>query len=135
MVKIAGGVPKFIKLKPNKNDPNESWSIDFDELESLKSPKLKAIIINNPNNPLGKIFTEVEIQKFADFCESANIICISDEVYEHLVYKPKRHIRIASLPGMFERTVSVYSAGKTWSGKFSSIFSILFIYMGKSNSS
>ena len=116
MVKLAGGVPKFIKLKPNENDPNEPWTIDFNELDSLKSPKLKAIIINNPNNPLGKIFTLEEMQKFADFCKSANIICISDEVYEHLVYKPKKHIRIAALLGMFERTISVYSAGKTWSG-------------------
>ena len=67
---------------------------------------LKSIILNNPNNPLGKVYTKSELSQLAKFCIEMNIVCISDEVYEHLVYNPLEHIRIASIDGMFDRTVT-----------------------------
>lgn len=73
------------------------------------------IILNNPNNPLGKVWSQAELEKLAEICIRRDILCISDEVYEHLVYAPQKMIRIASFPGMWERTITIGSAGKTWS--------------------
>ena len=88
------------------------------------------IFINNPNNPLGKVslylaidsiactykvFNQAELEALAEICIRRDILCISDEVYEHLVYAPQEHLRIGSLPGMWERTITIGSAGKTWS--------------------
>jgi len=116
MVRYAGGVCKYIPLTPAgvENTAND-WKLDMEKLESLVSPKTKMIFFNNPNNPLGKVFSPEECQVMADFCIKHDIICIADEVYEHLVYKPLEHIRIAALPGMYERTITIGSAGKTWS--------------------
>lgn len=68
--------------------------LDKDELEGLFNSKTKAIILNTPNNPLGKVFTEAELTQIADLCKKWNVLCISDEVYEWIVYKPHKHIRI-----------------------------------------
>nr|AMH84309.1 ascarylose C [Monochamus alternatus] len=118
LIKIAGGVPKFVALKPkSKTDGISSsadWVFDPKELESLFNSKTKAIILNTPNNPLGKVFDLSELTLIADLCKKWNVLCISDEVYEFMVYKPNEHIRIASLPGMWERTVTIGSAGKTF---------------------
>ena len=77
--------------------------------------KTKAIIYNNPNNPLGKVYSRDEIQMIADLCIKNNVLCISDDVYEHMVFDNAEMIRIATLPGMWERTVTIGSAGKTFS--------------------
>ncbi|KAJ8936108.1 hypothetical protein NQ318_022930 [Aromia moschata] len=116
LIKIAGGVTKFIALKPKQSRINSSadFVLDQKELENLFTEKTKAIILNTPNNPLGKVFDISELNFIADLCKKWNVICISDEVYEWMVYKPKEHIRIASLPGMWERTVTIGSAGKTF---------------------
>lgn len=116
MVKYAGGVCKFIPLAPTgvTNTAND-WKLDMDKLESLVTPKTKVLFFNTPNNPLGKVFSLQECQAIADFCIKHDIICISDEVYEHLVYEPQKHIRIGSLEGMYDRTITIGSAGKTWS--------------------
>lgn len=119
MVKYAGGVPRYIALKPKNTNKSVLSSADFvldrDELEKLFNPKTKAIILNTPNNPLGKVFTRDELTHIADLCKKHNVLCISDEVYEWMVYKPHEHIRIATLPGMWERTITIGSAGKTFS--------------------
>lgn len=116
MVSYAGGTPKFIPLAPAGNDNTANdWKLDMDKLESLITPKTKMIFFNNPNNPLGKVYTMEECQAIADFCIRHDIICIADEVYEHLAYSPQQHIRIGNLPGMYERTITMGSAGKTWS--------------------
>ncbi|KAJ8980217.1 hypothetical protein NQ317_010213 [Molorchus minor] len=119
MVKYAGGVPRFIPLRMksggSKVCTSADWVLDKDELENLFNAKTKAIILNTPNNPLGKVFTEKELNQIADLCKKWNVLCISDEVYEWIVYEPNRHIRIATLPGMWERTITIGSAGKTFS--------------------
>nr|CAI5839730.1 unnamed protein product [Callosobruchus analis] len=120
MVKYAGGVPKFIPLRL-KNEvkgrlpSSADYVLDPEELESMFNSKTKIIILNTPNNPLGKVFTEKELTHIADLCKKWNVLCISDEVYEWLTFKPNKHIRIATLPGMWERTLTIGSAGKTFS--------------------
>lgn len=119
MVRTVKGVPVFIPLRPRKpaggKMMSSDWVLDPDELASKFNSKTKAIIINTPHNPLGKVFTEKELTMIADLCKKWNVLCISDEVYEHLVYKPYKHIRIATFPGMWERTITIGSAGKTFS--------------------
>nr|CAD7590748.1 unnamed protein product [Timema genevievae] len=118
MVKAAGGVPRLIPLRPKKTSGSISsgdWVLDKDELTGLFNAKTKAIILNTPHNPLGKVFTRQELEVIADLCKKWNVLCIADEVYEWLVYKPYKHIRIATLPDMWDRTVTIGSAGKTFS--------------------
>ncbi|XP_055696283.1 kynurenine aminotransferase isoform X1 [Lutzomyia longipalpis] len=118
MVKAAGGVPRFIPLKPAKSGGEISagdWVLDEKELEGLFNSKTKAIILNTPHNPLGKVFTRQELEVIANLCKKWNVLCIADEVYEWMVFEPYEHIRICTLPGMWERTVTVGSAGKTFS--------------------
>ncbi|GBP79957.1 Kynurenine--oxoglutarate transaminase 3 [Eumeta japonica] len=118
MIRQAGGTPKFIALQPKNDGHNISsadWVLDEAKLKSLFNEKTKMIILNTPHNPLGKVFTQKEIELIADLCKKHNVLCLSDEVYEWMVYEPNKHIRIASLPGMWERTITVGSAGKTFS--------------------
>lgn len=119
MVRYAGGIPRFIPLRlknvEGRLPTSADWVLDKDELEGLFNEKTKSIIINTPNNPLGKVFTEEELTHIANLCKKWNTLCISDEVYEWIVYKPNKHIRIASLPDMWERTITIGSAGKTFS--------------------
>ncbi|MGH0176498.1 UNVERIFIED_CONTAM: hypothetical protein FKN15_072875 [Acipenser sinensis] len=89
--------------------------LDPDELASKFNSRTKGIIINTPNNPIGKIFTKEELQVIADLCIKHDTLCFSDEVYEWLVYSGHKHVKIATLPGMWERTVTIGSAGKTFS--------------------
>jgi len=117
MVKVAGGIPRFISLSPKGTTSNSSadWELDPNELESLFNPKTKAIIYNNPNNPLGKVYQKQEIEMIADLCKKHKVLCISDDVYEHMVFDGNEMLRIATLPGMWERTITIGSAGKTFS--------------------
>ncbi|XP_025417824.1 kynurenine--oxoglutarate transaminase 3-like isoform X1 [Sipha flava] len=119
MIRTAGGTPRFIPLrntKPNaKVSHSSDWKLDPEELASLFNAKTKLIIINTPHNPLGKVFDYEELNMIADLAKKHNVLVISDEVYEWLVYEPTKHIRIASLPGMWERTITIGSAGKTFS--------------------
>ncbi|XP_041049496.1 kynurenine--oxoglutarate transaminase 1-like isoform X2 [Carcharodon carcharias] len=119
MVRMAGGHPVCILLHPKPVSgrlmTSADWVLDPAELSSKFSKRTKAIVINTPNNPLGKVFKREELQMIADLCVKHNVLCISDEVYEWLVYDANEHVRIASLPGMWERTITVGSAGKTFS--------------------
>ncbi|XP_061928982.1 kynurenine aminotransferase isoform X1 [Apis cerana] len=118
IVKCAGGIPRFIALKPKRtNGPLSSadWIFDKEELESLFNEKTKGIIVNTPHNPLGKVFTLDELQFIANLAKKWNTLVVADEVYEWLVYEPYKHIRIATLPDMYERTITIGSAGKTFS--------------------
>jgi kynurenine---oxoglutarate transaminase / cysteine-S-conjugate beta-lyase / glutamine---phenylpyruvate transaminase len=120
MAVSAGGVCKFVPLKPKLGQTSggltstADWGWDDNELEAAFTSKTKVIIINCPNNPLGKVYTQQELEKIAELCIRHNVICISDEVYEHITYD-RKHLRIATLPGMWERTITVGSAGKTFS--------------------
>ncbi|MGB1250924.1 MAG: methionine aminotransferase [Candidatus Promineifilaceae bacterium] len=108
-VEFAGGVPRYYTLRA------PDWSIDPDALEALFSDKTKVIIINSPHNPSGKVFTREELQMIADLCHKYDVIAVSDEVYEHIIFDGVEHISIATLDGMAERTVMIASVGKTFS--------------------
>ena len=119
MTTIFEGKTKFVALKPGAKPTDRLMSSgdfkwDVNELEAAFTPKTKAIVINNPNNPLGKVYTREELEKIAELCIKHNVICWADEVYEHLALDHE-HIRMATLPGMWERTLTFGSAGKTFS--------------------
>lgn len=108
------GTPKFVPLHPPTGKGIKScdeWSIDFDELRAAFGPKTKAIIVNTPHNPVGKVFTREELGKIAALCIEFNVLCLADEVYDCMVYDDKKHVRIAGLPGMWERTLTILSGG------------------------
>ena len=107
-VQMAGATPVYVSLHP------PGWTFDPDELRGAFNDRTRAIMINTPNNPTGRVFTRAELELIAELCRKHDVIVISDEVYEHLLFDDARHIPIASLPGMFERTVTVGSAGKTF---------------------
>lgn len=107
---IMGAVPVRYSLA-EEND----FQIDFDELEGLVTEKTKAIVIINPSNPIGSMFTLETLEKLADFAEKKDILVISDEIYEKIIYGNKKHISIASLDGMKERTITINGFSKTYS--------------------
>ncbi|XP_017316000.1 kynurenine--oxoglutarate transaminase 1 isoform X1 [Ictalurus punctatus] len=119
MTVMAGGKPVYMPLKPAKVTcptlSSADWVLCPEELASKFTSHTKAIIINSPSNPLGKVFQREELQMIADLCIKHNVICISDEVYEWLTYDGAQHIKIASFPGMWEHTVTIGSAGKCFS--------------------
>ncbi|MEE2903583.1 MAG: methionine aminotransferase [Myxococcota bacterium] len=106
---MAGGVPKYSTLR------YPSFEVDIDDLESLISSKTRAIIINTPHNPTGKVFSKLELESIAQLCIKHDLLVISDEVYEHLTYDDHRHLSIANIDNMKERTLRISSAGKTFS--------------------
>jgi len=106
---MAGATPIYVPLHP------PHWTFDPDELRAAFNSKTRAIILNTPQNPTGRVFTLEELTLIADLCKEHDVTVISDEVYEHLIFDSARHIPIATLPGMFERTVTVSSLGKTFS--------------------
>jgi aminotransferase len=91
------------------------WSFDPDELAAVFNDKTKAIIINTPNNPTGKVFTRAELETIAALCRKWDVIAISDEIYEHIIYDGHRHVPIATIEGMADRTVTINGLSKTYS--------------------
>ncbi|XP_022252511.1 kynurenine--oxoglutarate transaminase 3-like [Limulus polyphemus] len=117
ITKMAGGIPVFVPLLKNKTKDSISsadWVLDPKEVASKFTNKTKMIIINTPHYPLGKVFTCSELDMVAEFCKKHNVICVMDETYEWLVFKSSEHIRMATLPGMWELTITIGSAGKTF---------------------
>ena len=105
---IAGAKPVYVALRPPQN------VFDPDELRAAFSPRTKAIIVNTPNNPTGRVFTRAELETIAALCIEHDVICVTDEIYEHIRYEGT-HVPIATLPGMSERTVTISGASKTFS--------------------
>jgi N-succinyldiaminopimelate aminotransferase len=105
---MANAIPVYVPLHP----PN--WTLDPNELRAAFSDKTRAILLNTPHNPTGRVFTRDELKLVADLCQEFDVTLISDEVYEHLVFDSAQHVPIATLPGMFERTVTIGSAGKSF---------------------
>lgn len=106
---LSGAEPIFVKLNP----PN--FDFDINELENAFKQNPKAIILCNPSNPSGKVFSREELQIIADFAEKYDTYVVTDEVYEHIVYKPYVHTYFASLPKMKDRTITTTSLSKTYS--------------------
>ena len=105
---ISGAVPRYVALRP------PDWSFDPDELRRAFTAKTRAIVINTPHNPTGKVYSQEELELIAQLCRDHDAIAITDEIYEHLVYRG-RHISIATLPEMAERTITISGASKTYS--------------------
>jgi aspartate/methionine/tyrosine aminotransferase len=106
---LSGATPRYVTLRP------PDWSYDPAELRAAFGPKTKAIIVNTPHNPTGKVFSRAEMEEIADLCKEWDVIAVTDEIYEHIIYDGAEHIALASLPGMFERTVTINAISKTYS--------------------
>jgi len=111
---LSGAKPKFVKLRPPKDD-NGEWTFDEKELRRAFDRHTKAIILNTPNNPTGKVFTRAELELIRDLCLECDVLAITDEIYEHIIYDGTEHISMASLDGMGDRTVTINGMSKTYS--------------------
>ena len=105
---MAGALPRVVTLE------GDDFRLDAAALEAAITPKTRAVMLNSPLNPVGKVFTPAELETVAAACRRHDLLAITDEVYEHLVFDGA-HVPLASLPGMRERTVSISSTGKTFS--------------------
>jgi len=106
---LSGATPRYIMLNP------PDWNFNFEQLEQLFNEKTKAIIINTPNNPTGKVFSHKELRFIADLCLKYDSIAITDEIYEHILFDNHKHISIASLPDMENNSITINSISKTYS--------------------
>ena len=105
---ISGAVPRFVPL-------SDTFAIDEEAWKSAFTEKTRAIILNTPNNPTGKVFSKKELAFIADLCIDQNVIAITDEIYEHILYDGRKHVSIGSLDGMEDRTITIGSFSKTYS--------------------
>jgi aspartate/methionine/tyrosine aminotransferase len=106
---LSGATPRFVKLR------TPDWSYDEKELAAAFGPHTKAIILNTPNNPTGKVFTRAELEFIRDLCIQWNAYCITDEIYEHILYDGAEHISMAQIDGMRDRTIVINGMSKTYS--------------------
>jgi aspartate/methionine/tyrosine aminotransferase len=106
---LSGATPRYVTLR----EPD--WAFDPDELAAAFNDRTKAIILNTPNNPTGKVFSREELATIAALCHKWNAVAISDEIYEHIIYDGRRHVPIATVDGMAERTVTINGLSKTYS--------------------
>lgn len=106
---LSGAQIRYVSLRP------PDWTFDPDELRAAFSPRTRAIVLNTPNNPTGRVFNREELTAIAELCQEFDALAISDEIYEHIVFEGARHTPIASLPGMRERSVLINSLSKTFS--------------------
>ncbi|NTW02163.1 MAG: aminotransferase class I/II-fold pyridoxal phosphate-dependent enzyme, partial [Oscillochloris sp.] len=137
-VVMAGGVPRYVRLYPPSKDEGRrmkdetehgsghaesssfiphpfSWHFDPAELAAAFSPRTRLLLLNTPHNPTGKVFTPAELAQIAERCIEYDVVVVADEVYDQLVFAPAQHMPIATLPGMWERTLTINSTGKTFS--------------------
>jgi len=106
---ISGATPRYVQLRA------PDWSFDDKELEAAFNNNTKAIIINTPNNPTGKVFSRAELETIARLCQKWDVLAITDEIYEHIIYDGAKHISPVTLDGMRERTIVVNGMSKTYS--------------------
>jgi aspartate/methionine/tyrosine aminotransferase len=125
---LSGAKPRFVSLRPPTRTgqspvstspvsaPTDGeWTFDAQELREAFQPETKAIIVNTPNNPTGKVFTRKELELIRDLCVEHNVLCITDEIYEHILYDGSEHISMARLEGMRERTITINGLSKSYS--------------------
>ena len=106
---ISGATPRYVKLR------HRDWTFDEKELEAAFNDHTKAVIINTPNNPTGKVFSEEELECIGRLCQKWDALTVTDEIYEHMVYDGAKHVSMITIDGMRERTVVVNSLSKTYS--------------------
>ena len=111
---LVGASPRFVKLRPPAGSDDE-WSYDEAELRAAFRPPTRAIILNTPNNPTGKVFNLAELEFIRDLCVAFDVLAITDEIYEHILYDEAGHTSIASLDGMRDRTITISALSKTYS--------------------
>ena len=111
---LSGAKPVFVKLRPPTTAEGE-WTYDERELRAAFHHQTKAIILNTPNNPTGKVFTQPELELIRDLCVEFNVLAITDEIYEHILYDGTQHISMARLDGMSERTITINGLSKSYS--------------------
>src|SRR5262245_10012701 len=131
-ITMAGGVPVVVQLYPPTKDerrktkdqvdssssvlrPSSAWHFDPTELRAAFEQRPKLIFINTPHNPTGKVYTRAELELIAGLCQDYDVLAITDEVYDRLIYDNAEHLSLAMLPGMWERTLTLNSVGKTFS--------------------
>ncbi len=105
---LAGATPRFVPVRP------PGWTFDPDELAAAFNDKTKAIVLCNPNNPTGTVFTRAELEQVAALCRKWDVVAITDEIYEHILFDGRPHVALASLEGMRERTVTISGMSKTY---------------------
>jgi aspartate/methionine/tyrosine aminotransferase len=105
---FSGGAPRFVTLNP------PDYALELDRLRDAFNERTKAIIVNTPHNPTGRIFTRQEMEGIAELCQEFNVVAITDEIYEHITYDSYLHFPLATIPGMAERTVTISGLGKTF---------------------
>ena len=127
---LSGAKPRFVSLRPPQSPPSRAkersdkdgaanddteWTFDDQELREAFQHHTKAIILNTPNNPTGKVFSRKELELIRDLCVEYNVLAITDEIYEHILYDGAKHISIAALDGMRERTITINGLSKSYS--------------------
>ena len=105
---LSGAVPRYVTLR----EPD--WTFDPDELAAAFNNNTRSIIINTPNNPTGKVFTREELSTIARLCHHWDVLAVTDEIYEHIVYDGARHVPMATIDGMADRTITINSLSKTF---------------------
>jgi aminotransferase len=110
---LSGAQPRFVKLRPPAT-PEGEWTFDERELRAAFHDHTKAIVVNTPNNPTGKVFTRAELELIRDLCVKFDVLAITDEIYEHILYDGTQHISMASLDGMQDRTITINGMSKTY---------------------
>jgi N-succinyldiaminopimelate aminotransferase len=110
-IALAGARAVPVLLAPGDDG---RYAYDPDELRSAIGPRTKLILLNTPHNPTGKVFTRAELEQIAELAIERDLVVVTDEVYEHLLFDGRKHVPIATLPGMFERTLTISSGGKTF---------------------
>jgi aminotransferase len=106
---LSGAIPRFVKLR------TPDWTFDPEELRRAFSARTRAVVINTPNNPTGKVFRRAELELVADLCRRHDAVAVTDEIYEHILYDGAVHVPMAALPGMAERTITINGMSKTYS--------------------
>lgn len=116
---MAGGVPRYVRLYPPTADQSgtssAAWYFDAAELAAAFTPRTRVIMVNTPHNPTGKVFRRAELEQIAALCQEHDVIAITDEVYDQLIFGTQAHLPLATLPGMWDRTLTINSTGKTFS--------------------
>ncbi len=113
-ITMAGGVPRLVRLHPPAPGA-PAWRFDPDELRAAFGPRTRLLLLNTPHNPTGKVFSRAELELIAALCLEHDALVVTDEVYDQLVFNGATHLPIATLPGMWERTLTINSTGKTFS--------------------